>query len=54
MCKAVRVQDERFFSKSLVELNFSLSAKADTAASMQQHEADLSDASDEAKHLLSS
>jgi len=54
MCKAMRVQDERFFSKSLAELNFFLSAKADTAASMQQHEADLSDTSNEAEHLLSS
>jgi hypothetical protein len=34
MHKAVRVQGEKFFSKSLVELNFS-SAEADTAASTQ-------------------
>jgi len=48
------VQGEEFFSKSLAELNFSFSAEADTAASTQWHEADLSNASDEAEHLLPS
>jgi hypothetical protein len=53
MHKAVRVQDERFFSKSLAELNFSFQQKQ-TQQHQHRHEAGLSDASDETEHLLPS
>jgi len=52
--KAVRVQGGRFFSESLAELNFSVSAEANTAAATQRCEAGLSGASDEAECLLPS
>jgi len=52
--KAVRVQGGRFFSESLAELNFSVSAEANTAAVTQRREAGLSGVSDEAECLLPS